>query len=172
MKFAANSTCTDMIIIMNMQSWVNTAELSLGPFIYDNISMASEISVTSQFAGVINPQHICARGVTVLVRTLCLSICLSVRLSPWNLPLTSFIHWKQEVFGFFVVFSRFCWVAFAENALIKSYGMFTDHRHLPLSLASFWWTKRTTMASFLLKQVCMVSNRSNSTTSSSLIVAH
>ena len=56
-----------------------------------------------------------------------------------------------------MVFSRFCCVAFAENALLRVTCMaslnFAGHQCLPRSLASFRWTNETAMASFQLKCV-------------------
>ena len=43
-------------------------------------------------------------------------------------------------------------MAFAENALLKSYGDFAGYHRLPCSLVSFRWTKEKAVASFQLKR--------------------
>ena len=87
-------------------------------------------------------------------------VCLSICLLSQNLPSTSCLRQKQSFIGFFVVFSK---CDFAKNALFKSFG----HRCLPCSLASFQWIKAIST-----RKVCMVSNRLNERTCSSLIIAN
>ena len=85
---------------------------------------------------------------------------------------TLFIHQKQGVIGFFVVFSRFlscgfCWKCFTQE--LWRLCWLPPPSSLPGELSM---DKRDSNGFFSTQKTCMVNHRSNKMTSSSLIVAH
>ena len=101
------------------------------------------------------------------VMVVVLSVCVSVYLLPRNLLHTSFIRQKHGVIGFFMVFSRFCHVAFAENASFKSYGIIywpLPPSSLPKDISM---DKKDSNNFFSTRRVCTSSNSSQYTTDSS-----
>ena len=88
---------------------------------------------------------------------MCLSVCLSVTTK--TAAYTLFLRGKQGIIGFFVVFlGMFCRVAFAENALFKSYGI------ICWSLPPSWlpgelsMDKQDSDGFFSTRKVCVVSH--------------
>ena len=67
---------------------------------------------------------------------------------PLNLLSTSFIRQKQGVIGSLWCL---CHVAFAKNLCFRVLALFAGHHRLSRSLASFWWTNETVVASFQLE---------------------
>ena len=107
----------------------------------------------------------CARGMVVI---LCVCICLL----PLNLLHTSFIRRKQGVIEFFKMFQAFCHVAFAENALFKTFGMICRSPPPSLLPNDLSMDKRDSNNFFSTQRVCMSSGSPHNTTNSTLIRAN
>ena len=132
---------------------------------YSNNCCLDSTVYTEDFT-IFNPRCM-RRRVTVVVLSVCASVCLSVTTKS-----ATYLVYTSKTRCHRILYGRFCRVAFAENALFKSYGVI--YWSLPPSLLpnDVSIDKRDSNNFFSTQRVCVSSDSSKNTTDSSLTGAN